>query len=126
MTFVPPALTVDELDLRLANEILTGANQHLENLKKYRKEQYDKFWFSGWRLRSPAEINAILIQMDRASPGQSGKFFATAVLLVEFILALDPGSLTNEEWYPQHEYTADPVTGEIRMIVPDPPLPEGE
>ena len=119
MTFIPPEKTVDEFDLVVANEILLSANQHLENLKTYRKEQYDKFWFNGVWLRSPAEINAILVKMDQAQIGQSGKFFSTAVLLVNFILALDPGSLANEDWYPQYEYTVDQL-GQVRIVEPDP------
>ena len=119
MTFVPPERTLDAIELRLAHEILKQANMMLENLKKWRKEQYELFWFSGGQLRSVAEINDILIEMDAAETGQSGKFFASAVELVELILAIDPGSLQTHEWYPQYNYTTD-ADGQIRMFEPEP------
>jgi hypothetical protein len=117
MTFTPPERTLDAIQLRLANELLQQANQQLANLKKWRQEQYELFWFAGGQLRPWTEINDILIEMDAAETGQSGKFFASAVALVQLILAIEPGSLSNEDWYPQYEYTTD-ANGQIRMIAP--------
>jgi hypothetical protein len=117
MTFIPPEQTLDPIELRLANEILHQANIMLENLKKWRQEQYQLFWFNNGQLRSWSQINDILIEMDAAEVGQSGKFFASAVELVELILAIDPGSLQNSDWYPQYEYTVD-GSGQIRMVEP--------
>lgn len=119
MTFIPPERTVDALALRLANEILKQSNMMLENLKKWRKEQYELFWYSSGSLRSSAQINDILVEMDAAETGQSGKFFSLAVELVQLILAIDPGSLQTYEWYSQYEYTTD-ENGQIRMIEPQP------
>jgi hypothetical protein len=90
----------------------------LENLKKFRQEQYQLFWFDNGQLRSWESINAILIEMDASQVGQSGKFFASAVELVELILAIDPGSLQNSDWYPQYSYTTD-ANGQIRMTEPE-------
>ena len=118
MTFTPPERTVDAIQLRLANELLKQANLQLANLKKWRQEQYELFWFDGGSLRAPSEINNILIEMDSAELGQSGKFFASAVELVQLILAIDPGSLETHEWYPQYNYTTD-TNGQIRMIQPE-------
>ena len=73
-------------------------------------------------LRTPDELNAILEKMDNSSPGQSIKFFQAAAALAQLILAIDPGSLQNEDWYPLYEYTVDPIYGTIRID----PLPEPE
>lgn len=89
-----------------------------ENLKKWRQEQYELFWFSNGQLRSWSAINDILIEMDAAETGQSGKFFASAVELVELILAIEPGSLEPSDWLPQYEYTVS-ESGQIRMIDPN-------
>jgi hypothetical protein len=97
---------------------LHGSNQQLANLKKWRQEQYELFWFGNGQLRSWTAINDILIEMDAAETGQSGKFFASAVELVQLILAIDTGSLETYEWYPKYEYTTD-ANGQIRMIEPD-------
>ena len=118
MSFVPPQRTLDAIELRLANEILQQANMQLENLKKWRQEQYELFWFSNGQLRSWSAINDILIEMDAAETGQSGKFFASAVELVELILAIEPGSLEPSDWLPQYEYTVS-ESGQIRMIDPN-------
>jgi hypothetical protein len=118
MTFTPPEKTVDPSKLLIAHDILEGANKLLADLKTYRKEQYELFWYDEGSLRSYAEINDILIEMDAAEVGQSGKFFASAVELVQLILAIDPGSLENYEWYPKYDYTTD-ANGQIRMIDPD-------
>lgn len=123
MTFVPPARTLDAEKKRIAYDLLYGSNLQLANLKKWRQEQYELFWFRDGFLRSWTEINDILIEMDTAEVGQSGKFFASAVELVQLILAIEPGSLEPHEWYPKYEYNMDQVTGEIRMIEP---TPEGE
>jgi hypothetical protein len=118
MTFVPPNRTIDAEKKRIAYELLHGSNVQLANLKKWRQEQYELFWFSNGQLRSWTAINDILIEMDAAEVGQSGKFFASAVQLVQLILAIEPGSLETYEWYPKYEYDTD-ANGQIRMIEPD-------
>jgi len=118
MTFVTPTRAFDPEKKRIAYDILHGSNQQLENLKKWRQEVYQLFWFSNGALRSWVEINDILIEMDAASTGQSGQFFASAVELVQLILSMDPGSLENEDWWPKYEYTVD-ANGQIRMLEPD-------
>jgi len=114
MTFLPPETTVDPIQIRLAARILTNANAMLATLKKYRQEQFSEFWYENGELRSPSEINDILIEMDSAQVGQSGKFFAAAVAVVQAILAIDPGSLQTYEWYPLYAYTTD-ENGQIRV-----------
>jgi hypothetical protein len=122
--FTPPPKAIDAPELLLANSILESGNQLLANLKKYRQEQYKSFWYDSGRLRTADEINAILIQMDLAEVGQSAKFFASAVGLVQLILAIDPGSLSDADWFPKYEYTVDPNTYAIRVIQPPEPEPE--
>jgi len=118
MTFLPPETTVDPIQIRLAARILTNANAMLATLKKYRQEQFSEFWYEDGELRSRSEINDILIEMDSAQVGQSGKFFASAVALVQLILEIDPGSLQNYEWYPPYSYDTD-ENGQIRMTEGD-------
>jgi hypothetical protein len=124
--FQPPSKAVDPPALLIANAILESGNQMLANLKTYRKEQYESFWFDSGRLRTADEINAILEQMDAAQIGQSYKFFASAVGLVQLILAIEPGSLQDAEWFPKYDYTTDPVTYAVRVIQPPEPEPEPE
>jgi hypothetical protein len=121
--FTPPVIpTVDE-SLLISSELLQASNNHLANLKKFRAEQFQRFWYkSKFVLRTPDELNAILEKMDNSSPGQSIKFFQAAAALAQLILAIDPGSLQNEDWYPLYEYTVDPIYGTIRID----PLPEPE
>ena len=118
MSFSLPVRTSDPADLSVAYKILHSANALLENLKTWRKEQYELFWFDSGQPRSEAEVNAILIRMDAASTGQSGRFFASAVGLVNLILAIEPGSLSDADWLPKYSYTTSEI-GEIRMIVPE-------
>jgi hypothetical protein len=118
MTFITPTRAFDPEKKRIAYDILHGSNMQLENLKKWRQEVYQLFWFNNGALRSWVEINDILIEMDAASTGQSGQFFTSAVELVQLILSMDPGSLNTEDWYPKYEYTVD-ENGQIRMLEPD-------
>jgi len=118
MTFLIPQRAFDPEKKRIAYDILHGSNQQLENLKKWRQEVYQLFWFSNGVLRSWIEINDILAEMDEASTGQSGQFFSSAVELVQLILSMDQGSLKDEDWLPKYEYTTD-ANGQIRMIEPD-------
>jgi hypothetical protein len=118
MTFITPTRAFDPEKKRIAYDILHGSNMQLENLKKWRQEVYQLFWFNNGALRSWVEINDILIEMDAASTGQSGQFFTSAVELVQLILSMDPGSLENEDWYPKYQYTVD-ANGQIRMLEPD-------
>jgi hypothetical protein len=117
--FIPPARTIDPLDVLVAYDILHSANALLENLKTWRKEQYELFWYDDGQPRTEAEVNAILIQMDDASTGQSGRFFGSAVGLVNLILSIEPGSLSDADWHPKYAYTTSEL-GEIRMIEPEP------
>ena len=118
MSFTPPPKTIDPSKLLIAHDILEGANQRLSYLKTYQKEQYEFFWYDDGVLRTISEINDILIEMDSAAVGQSGKFFASAVDLVQLILAIEPGSLVDDDWFPKYEYTTD-SNGQIRMLDPD-------
>jgi len=118
MTFLPPELTLDAIEVRLANRLLTQANVMLATLKKWRQEQYQEFWFLNGQLRSWTAINDILIQMDAQEVGQSGKWFASAVELVQLILAIETDALQPGDWYPKYEYTTD-ENGQIRMLEPD-------
>jgi len=118
MSFVPPPKTVDPSKLLIAHDVLENANQLLAFIKTFRKEQYEYFWYDEGAVRSSSEINDILIEMDSVEVGQSGKFFNSAVELVQLILAIEPGSLEPYEWYPKYEYDTD-ENGQIRMLEPD-------
>lgn len=118
MSFTPPPKTVDPRKLLIAHDVLDNANQLLSFIKTYRKEQYEYFWYDDGQIRPWTEINDILIEMDSVEVGQSGKFFNSAVELVQLILAIEPGSLETYEWYPKYSYTTD-ANGQIRMIDPD-------
>jgi hypothetical protein len=118
MSFVPPPKTIDPSKRLIAHDVLENANQLLAFIKTFRKEQYEYFWYDEGAVRSFSEINDILIEMDSVEVGQSGKFFASAVELVQLILAIEPGSLETYEWHPKYEYDTD-ENGQIRMLEPD-------
>jgi hypothetical protein len=125
--FTPPTLPQPSESLLLAAELLQASNNQLNNLMKFRSEQFQRFWFKAkFQPRSPQEINQILEQMDAVSPGQSAFFFASAKALVDLIEGLAPGVLQPEDWYPRYEYTIDPVTYSLRVIVPPDPVDEPE
>ena len=118
MSFTPPPKTIDPSKRLIAHDVLENANQLLTFIKTYRKEQYEFFWYDEGAVRSFNEINDILIEMDNEETGQSGKFFASAVELVQLILAIEPGALEPYEWYPKYQYDTD-ANGQIRMLDPN-------
>lgn len=122
--FTPPTIPQPSEALQLAAELLQASNNQLNNLMKFRAEQFQRFWFkSKFVPRTAEEINAILEQMDAVSTGQSAFFFASAKALVDLIEGLAPGVLQPEDWYPRYEYTIDPQTYALRVNIPlDPPV----
>ena len=118
MTFTPPPKTIDPPKRLIAHNILENANQLLSFIKTFRKEQYDYFWYEEGQIRPWTEINDILIEMDNEEVGQSGKFFASAVELVQLILAIEPGAIEPYEWHPKYQYDTD-ANGQIRMLDPN-------
>lgn len=122
--FASPTIPTNPESLLLAKELLDFSNATLANLATFRREQFQRFWFrSLGQLRSREEINEVLAQMDAASPGQSARFFASAKALVDLLEAITGTPLEPEEWMPPYEYTVDPVTYALRMVIPPEPEP---
>ncbi|XZE45031.1 hypothetical protein SH467x_000234 [Pirellulaceae bacterium SH467] len=122
--FAVPTIPTNPASLLLAKELLDFSNATLANLATFRKEQFQRFWFrSRGELRTREEINAVLAQMDAASPGQSARFFDGAKKLVELIQAITGTPIQPEEWMPPYEYTVDPQTYALRMVIPPEPEP---
>ena len=121
--FIPPLLPQADESTIISNELLMKSNHFLSNLKKFQSEQFQRFWYkSKFVLRTPDEINAILTKMDEAQIGQSIKCFQDAAALAQLILAIDPGSLQNEDWYPLYAYSVDMQLGTLRIDpLPEPP-----
>lgn len=122
--FAVPTIPTNPDSLLLAKELLDFSNATLANLATFRKEQFQRFWFrSRQELRTRQEINEVLAQMDAAQPGQSARFFASAKALVDLLEAITGTPLEPEEWVPPYEYTVDPVTYALRMVIPPEPEP---
>lgn len=125
--FNTPSLPTTPASLTLAHRLLESSNQQLANLATFRKEQFQEFWYSSReQLRSREEINEILEHMDSAGPGNAARFFQAAKALVVLINAISGFDMEPEEWMPPYEYTLDPNTGALRMVIPPPPEPEPE
>ena len=125
--FNVPAIPTNPDSLLLANELLNFSNATLANLASFRREQFQKFWFRApGQLRSREEINEILEQIDAAAQGQSERFFQSAKALVDLIEMLSGQALEPEEWMPPYEYTVDPVTYALRVVIPPEPEPVPE
>lgn len=106
--YVPPVLSAIKI-LNIANEISNACIQG-------HKAIFQKLWYTDEGvLHTPAQVNALLVEMDAASPGQSTKIFTTGVALVNLILADTPDALSPEEWMPPYEYTVDPNTFALRV-----------
>ena len=110
---VPPATPVEMI---IATEVVQQANDFLVACKAFQRKQFLLFWYVDGRLRSKQEVNAILTQLDSASPGQSAKLFQSAKELVDLILSLNPDGLGEVDWMPPYTYTVDPVTYSLRVI----------
>jgi hypothetical protein len=124
LVFNVPAIPTNPESLLLAKELLDFSNATLANLATFRKEQFQRFWYKRrGELRTREEINEVLAQMDSASPGQSARFFDSAKKLVELIQAITGTQLEPEEWVPPYEYTVDPMTYALRMVIPPEPEP---
>jgi hypothetical protein len=122
--FAVPTIPTNPDSLLLAKELLDFSNATLANLATFRREQFQKFWFRAHgQLRSREEINEVLAQMDAASPGQSARFFASAKALVDLLEAITGTPIEPEEWVPPYEYTVDPSTYALRMVIPPEPEP---
>ncbi|AMV31722.1 hypothetical protein VN12_20785 [Pirellula sp. SH-Sr6A] len=123
--FASPTIPTNPESLLIAKELLDSSNSTLANLAKFRREQFQRFWYqSRQQLRTRQDVNEILSQMDAASPGQSARFFASAKALVDLIEAISGEPMEPEEWMPPYEYTIDPETYSLRMTIP--PEPESE
>lgn len=108
----------------LAHKLLEASNQQLSALATFRKEQFQEFWYSSrGQLRSREEINTILEHMDSAGPGNAARFFQSAKALVDLINAISGFDMEPETWTPSYEYTIDPQTYALRMIIPPEPEP---
>lgn len=112
--FQPPAIEPKE-SLLLASEFLKSANEFIAQCIATQTTQFQAFWYPQGRLRSVAEVNAILAEMDRVSPGQSAKYFAAANQLASLILSVVPDALVEPQWMPPYDYTVDPVTYSLRV-----------
>lgn len=112
--FKTPATEPKE-SLVLASNFLKSANEFIAQCIETQTSQFQAFWYPQGMLRPKDEVNAILVEMDRVSPGQSAKYFSAANQLALLIISVVPDALVEPQWMPPYAYTVDPVTYSLRV-----------